>query len=92
MTIGQIDSIAAETRQAIEQQKQATDSIAGNAQHAAGGTREITTGMLNVKASATESGNGASDVLGAAQELSRQSEMLNSAVGQFLDGLQKQVS
>jgi methyl-accepting chemotaxis protein len=55
-----------------------------NVAQAASGTGAVPTTIVHVARAAEETGAAASQVLGAASELSRQSEQLSSAVGRFL--------
>ncbi|GJD67064.1 Methyl-accepting chemotaxis protein [Methylobacterium frigidaeris] len=56
-----------------------------NVSQAAAGTGEVTTNIAGVARAADETGAAASQVLGAAGELSRQSEHLSAEVARFLD-------
>ncbi|MBR1122368.1 globin-coupled sensor protein [Bradyrhizobium lablabi] len=69
---------------AVEEQNAATTEISRSAQSAAGGTTGVSTNIKGVSAAAQEAGATASNVLSAAGELSRQSEMLRAEVAQFL--------
>ena len=55
-----------------------------NVAQAATGTGEVTSNIAGVAHAVEETGAAASQVLGAAGELSRQSEQLSAEVGRFL--------
>ncbi|PIK73645.1 methyl-accepting chemotaxis protein, partial [Methylobacterium frigidaeris] len=59
--------------------------IVRNVSQAAAGTGEVTGNIAGVAGAAEETGAAASQVLGAASELSRQSEYLSAEVASFLD-------
>jgi methyl-accepting chemotaxis protein len=83
-TIGELSQIAAAIASAVEQQGAATQEIARNVQQAAHGTQQVTSNIAGVKEAATTTGAAAAQVLGAAGELSKQSEQLSSEVDRFL--------
>ena len=83
-TIGQINHIASTIASAVEQQGAATAAIARNVQEAATGTNEVTSHIAGVRQAASETGEAAAFVLTAANDLSRQSDALKSAVARFL--------
>jgi methyl-accepting chemotaxis protein len=85
--IGEISQIAATIAAAIEEQGAATQEIARNVQQAAQGTQEVTSNIAGVKQAATDTGAAASQVLGAAGQLSEQSAQLTTEVNSFLDGV-----
>ena len=70
---------------AVEQQGAATQEIVRNVAQASTGTGEVTNNISGVAQAAEETGAAASQVLGAASELSRQSEHLGAEVARFLD-------
>ena len=86
-TIGEVRQIAAIIAAAVEEQSTATQEIARNVQQAAQGTQEVTSNIAGVKEAATTTGAAAARVLGAAGDLSQQSNDLASEVGQFLAGV-----
>ncbi len=86
-TIEQIDSIAAAIAAAVEQQGASTQEISRNVQQAASGTTVIATNIAGVTDAATNTGVSANQVLTAAGELSRQSEVLGSEVERFLSNI-----
>jgi len=83
-TIDRINEIAATIAAAVEQQAAATSDIAGNVQQAAQGTREVSTNISGVTQAASETGAAASQVLGSASGLSRQSAKLQEEVDRFI--------
>jgi methyl-accepting chemotaxis protein len=82
--IGEISQIATAIAAAVEQQEAATQEISRNAQLAATGTEEMTSNIGGVSQAAGDTGAAATQVLGAASALSRQSEQLRSEVDRFL--------
>ncbi len=83
-TIRQMSEIATTIASAVEEQGAATREIATNVHQAAQGTSEIATNIEGVSRAATDTGAAATQVLGAADELSKQSEMLRRDVDEFL--------
>ena len=83
-TIDEMNAIAAGVAAAMEEQGTATSEISRNVQQAAQGTQMVTGNILDVKRGAGETGSAASQVLAAAQELSRHSEDLGREVDSFL--------
>ena len=56
-------------------------------QQAAKGTQDASSSIISVKQAAAETGSAASQVLGAAGQLSRQTEELADEVNRFIDGV-----
>lgn len=83
-TIGEINAISDTIANAVSEQGVATREIAENTQQAAMGTQEVSSNVTGVTQAASETGSAAQEVLGAAGELSQQSEMLRSAVDEFI--------
>ena len=83
-TIGKINEIATTIASAVEEQGAATQEIARNVQQAAAGTNEVSANISGVTEAAASTGAAASQVLGAAGELSQQSEGLRAKVETFL--------
>jgi methyl-accepting chemotaxis protein len=83
-TIQEISEIASAIAAAVEEQGAATQEIARNVQQAAQGTQEVTANISGVKEAATNTGAAANQVLGAAGDLSKQSEVLTEEVNHFL--------
>jgi methyl-accepting chemotaxis protein len=86
-TIGEIATIANSIAAAVEQQGAATQEIARNVQQAADGTRDVATNIAGVTVAAGETGTAAASMLGAATELSGQSETLRLEIDRFLEGV-----
>ncbi|MCJ2116503.1 methyl-accepting chemotaxis protein [Methylobacterium sp. J-001] len=82
--IREISGVATSIAAAVEQQGAATQEIVRNVSQAAMGTGEVTDNISGVARASEETGAAASQVLGAASELSRQSEHLAAEVGRFL--------
>ncbi|MBF0335990.1 MAG: HAMP domain-containing protein, partial [Alphaproteobacteria bacterium] len=82
--IASINEVSAGIASAVEEQSAATQEIARNVQQAAAGTQEVTTNIAGVQQAAEEAGDGSRQVLGAAGELSRQSENLRREVDSFI--------
>lgn len=83
-TITEMASVSTAIAAAMEQQGAATQEIARNVQEAASGTERVTDSIVDVRQGASSTGAAASQVLGAASELSRQSEHLALEVERFL--------
>ncbi len=82
--IEELHQIATGIAAAVEEQTAATAEIARNVQEASHGTTEVSGNILGVTQAAGETGRAASQVLNAATVLGRQSQSLNSEVGQFI--------
>lgn len=83
-TIAEINSISDTIANAVSEQGAATREIAENTQQAAMGTQEVSSNVTGVTQAASETGSAAQEVLSAAGELSQQSELLRSAVDDFI--------
>ncbi|MFZ0021797.1 MAG: HAMP domain-containing methyl-accepting chemotaxis protein, partial [Acetobacteraceae bacterium] len=83
-TIRQMSEIATTIASAVEEQGAATREIATNVHQAAQGTSDIATNIEGVSRAATDTGSAATQVLGAAGELSKQAETLRRDVDEFL--------
>ena len=86
-TIVQMQSIAGEIGGSVQQQTTATHEIARNAQLVANSTREVTQTVAAIEEASNRSGDAASQVLDAADVLSRHAEKLATEVGQFIAGV-----
>jgi methyl-accepting chemotaxis protein len=86
-TIGEINRIASTIAAAVEEQDASTQEIARNVQEAARGTQEVSSNIMEVREAASGAGTAAAQVLGAAQDLTRNSGNLNSEVDGFLAGV-----
>ncbi len=86
-TIGQINEIATTIASAVEEQGAATREIARNVQQVAVGTEQVTRTIADVSRGAGETGMAATQMLDAAEKLSRQAERLTGEVGKFIAGV-----
>ena len=83
-TITDMDEISSTITTSMMEQGRATAEIAENVQQVAVGTGEVAHAITHVTTAATTSGAAASQVLSAASELSRQSEILKGEMDSFL--------
>ncbi|HEX4194315.1 MAG TPA: methyl-accepting chemotaxis protein [Stellaceae bacterium] len=83
-TIARINEIATTIASAVEEQGAATQEIARNVQQASAGTAEVSSNIVGVTKAANDTGAASTQVLGAAGELSKQSESLRGQVDTFL--------
>lgn len=83
-TIADMNEISTSITRSMTEQERATAEIAENVQQVAVGTGEVSSSITHVTTAATTSGAAASQVLSAASELSRQSEVLRREMDQFL--------
>ncbi|MEA1830603.1 HAMP domain-containing methyl-accepting chemotaxis protein [Methylobacterium durans] len=86
-TIGTVHQIALGVAAAVEEQQVATQEIARSVNDAARGTQEVTETMAQVQRAALQAGTGATQVLTAAGDLTRQSESLGREVDGFVSGV-----
>jgi methyl-accepting chemotaxis protein len=84
-TIGKMSEIASTIASAVEEQGAATQEISRNVQQAAQGTQQVSSNITDVQRGASETGTASSQVLSAAQSLSRDSDRLKREVGKFLN-------
>jgi methyl-accepting chemotaxis protein len=84
-TIERLSEISSTIAAAVEEQGAATQEIARNVQQAAQGTQQVSSNITEVQRGAGETGSASSQVLSAAQSLSRDSNRLKLEVGKFLD-------
>ncbi|WGS17636.1 MULTISPECIES: methyl-accepting chemotaxis protein [unclassified Bradyrhizobium] len=82
--ITEIDQIGTAIAAAIEEQGSATKEIARSVQEAARGTQEVNSNISGVQRAADDTGAAATQVLGAAEQLSTQSKDLAGQVNRFL--------
>ncbi|MGY3482624.1 methyl-accepting chemotaxis protein [Bradyrhizobium sp. USDA 4011] len=82
--ITEIDQIGTAIAAAIEEQGSATKEISRSVQEAARGTREVNSNISGVQRAADDTGAAATQVLGAAEQLSTQSKDLAGQVNRFL--------
>ena len=83
-TIEKLSEISSTIASAVEEQGAATQEIARNVQQAAEGTQQVSSNITDVQRGAGETGSASSQVLSAAQSLSRDSNRLKTEVGKFL--------
>ncbi|HLN25712.1 MAG TPA: nitrate- and nitrite sensing domain-containing protein [Patescibacteria group bacterium] len=83
-TIGRINEIATAIACSVEQQGAATLEIARNVQQASQGTRHVSDTIGDVTQAAADTGVAATQLLGAADDLSRQSKHLRDEVDNFI--------
>ncbi|HEY0329919.1 MAG TPA: methyl-accepting chemotaxis protein [Rhodopseudomonas sp.] len=86
-TIGRMSEISSTIASAVEEQGAATQEISRNVQQAAQGTMQVSSNITDVERGASETGSASSQVLSAAQSLSRDSNRLKLEVGKFLDSV-----
>jgi methyl-accepting chemotaxis protein len=84
-TIERLSEISSTIAAAVEEQGAATQEISRNVQQAAQGTEQVSSNITDVQRGAGETGSASSQVLSAAQSLSRDSNRLKLEVGRFLD-------
>lgn len=84
-TVEEVNGISASIASAVEEQGAATQEIARNVQQAATGTTQVSENIGGVTLAAKDTGVAATQVLGSASELTRQSETLKAEVGKFLE-------
>ncbi|WP_425284021.1 methyl-accepting chemotaxis protein [Methylobacterium phyllostachyos] len=83
--IREINGVATTIAAAVEEQGAATQEIVRNVSQAATGTDQVTSNIVGVAQASEATGAAATQVLGAASELSRQSEQLGAEVSRFLN-------
>ena len=83
-TITRVNQIAAAIAAAVEQQGAATREIARNVQQASVGTAEVSTHIVGVSQTASETGAAAGEVLDSAQSLARLSDALRNDIDRFV--------
>jgi methyl-accepting chemotaxis protein len=86
-TIERLAEISSAIAAAVEEQGAATQEISRNVQQAAQGTQEVSANISDVQRGAGETGSASSQVLSAAQMLSRDSNRLKVEVAKFLDSV-----
>ena len=83
-TIERLSEVSSTIAAAVEEQGAATQEISRNIQQAAQGTQQVSASIIDVQQGASETGSASSQVLTAAQSLSRDSNRLRDQVAQFL--------
>jgi methyl-accepting chemotaxis protein len=86
-TIEKLSEISSTIAAAVEEQGAATQEISRNVQQAAEGTQQVSVNITDVQRGAGETGSASSQVLSAAQSLSRDSNRLKLEVGKFLNSV-----
>jgi methyl-accepting chemotaxis protein len=86
-TIERLSEISSTIAAAVEEQGAATQEISRNVQQAAQGTQQVSSNITDVQRGAGETGSASSQVLSAAQSLSRDSNRLKLEVGKFLNSV-----
>jgi methyl-accepting chemotaxis protein len=87
VTIGRISEISSTIASAVEEQGAATQEISRNVQQAAQGTMQVSSNISDVQRGAGETGSASTQVLTAAQSLSRDSHQLKIEVVKFLESV-----
>ncbi len=82
--IEEVGAITNSIAAAVEQQGAATSEIARNVQQTAASTQLVTSNISGVSRAANDTGTAATEVLGAAGDLSRQAENLSAEVTRFI--------
>ncbi len=83
-TIGRINEITTTVASAVEEQGTATEEISRNVQQASAGTADVSANIGGVTVAASQTGSASTQVLGAARELTQQSEALRVQVDHFI--------
>jgi len=84
-TIGNIHSIGTSIAAAVEEQEAATSEISRGIQQAASGTNEVASNIGGMKETANVTGEAATGVQDAAQELAGQAKVLEKSVTDFVN-------
>ncbi|PWC91122.1 hypothetical protein TSO5_19910 [Azospirillum sp. TSO5] len=84
-TITQVNEISSTIAAAVEEQSAATKEIGRNVQQAAQGTQEVSTNIVGVSSAAEEAGTASTQVLFAANQLSREADHLRAEVDSFIN-------
>jgi methyl-accepting chemotaxis protein len=86
-TIERLSEISSTIAASVEEQGMATQEISRNVQQAAMGTQQVSATIIDVQRGADETGSASSQVLSAAQALTRESHRLKSEMAAFLGGV-----
>jgi methyl-accepting chemotaxis protein len=84
-TINEINEISSTIAAAVEEQNATTGDIARNIDQAAEGTQSVSSIIAGVSQSAAETNRVSDDIVGAAVDLARQSELLRTKVDDFIN-------
>ncbi|PWC91552.1 methyl-accepting chemotaxis protein [Azospirillum sp. TSO5] len=82
--IGQMSEISSAIAAAIEEQNAATAEISSNVAQAARGSEQVSTNIIGVTQTATETGSAAGQVLSTASSLAKEADRLKTEVGTFI--------
>ncbi len=82
--IRKVDEISSAIASVMEEQGAATQEIARNVQEAASGTDEVAKSIVGVNQASHRAGEASGQVMEAAGELARQSEVMKTVVDEFL--------
>ena len=85
--IEEMDQISGSISAAIQQQTAATQEISRNVAEAYSGTSEVTQSIGTVSDAANDTGSASTEVLGAATELAKQSDILKSALDEYISAI-----
>jgi methyl-accepting chemotaxis protein len=83
-TLRETKAVCSTIAAAVEEQSAATQEISRNVQEAATGTTQISKNVGGVTKAANDTGVAANQMLGAAADLAKQSDVLRNEVGKFL--------
>ena len=83
--IQSLDEISAAIASAMEEQNAATKEISGSVFHAAQGTEVVSENIQHVSKASQEAAAASSQVMGAAEELNKQSALLKAEVDKFME-------
>jgi methyl-accepting chemotaxis protein/aerotaxis receptor len=86
-SIEKLSGISSAIASATEEQGATTQEVSRNVQHAAQGAQEVSSNVGNLQRGAAETGIASSEVLSAAQTLSRDSSRLKVEVNNFLNSV-----
>jgi methyl-accepting chemotaxis protein len=86
-TIARMSEISSTIAAAVEEQGAATQEISRNVQQAAQGTTQVSSNIVDVQRGAGETGSASTQVLSAAQSLSRDASRLKAEVASFLSSV-----
>ena len=86
-SIEKLSGISSTIASAIEEQGATTQEVSRNVQHVAKGAQEVSSNVGNLQRGAVETGSASSQVLTAAQTLSRDSGRLTVEVNKFLNSV-----
>jgi methyl-accepting chemotaxis protein len=84
-TIQRVNESSTTIAAAVEEQNATTREISGNVQQAATGAREVTVNIAGVSQAARTTGHVATEVTGAASELSHQAQLMRQRLERFLE-------